>query len=458
MASTNFKLFDENKANMMSDTEYNINTQRLNGVQAGIASSRLQNKTLYQTSLVAYSLAQIMMQNGFDAKDSASVSAFVSNMSNSLLQKVLDKATSVEAQNGVNNTKWMTPALTKAAIDILAAKSSNILSNETKTLYGLGADAVPNDVLAELGKYKQYWWRRRAKTVVEKRTDITGEVQVTRDSSPGRKFYYSKTVSLDPNGGVSLVSPVTLDGVASSTTSANTLSDSLKPYLDDVPYYISSDIVDGEIYYVPTGSDIGYNSGNSGYFTFGLYRYSSKTFYMVLSNDSLSDPKVPAQLVKSSIQISDWQYVQSSNRNAYPDSGTQDGYEYEYLGVPFDNAVTASKIMTGTYSGTGKYGESNPNSLTFEFEPKMVFMFEGAFPLTRNVSSQTTHPVYGTTIGMTTTYSKSLFNIYSMRSGDDYYLYAKKSSDGKTLSWYHGASARAQMNEVGVVYNYVAIA
>lgn len=153
MASTNFKLFDENKANMMSDTEYNINTQRLNGVQAGIASSKLQNKTLHQTSLVAYSLAQIMMQNGYDANDSVAVSAFVGNMSNSLLQKVLDKATSVEAQNGVNNTKWMTPALTKAAIDILAAKSSNILSNETKTLYGLGTNAVPDDVLALLGNY-----------------------------------------------------------------------------------------------------------------------------------------------------------------------------------------------------------------------------------------------------------------------------------------------------------------
>lgn len=35
MASTNFKLFDENKQNMLSDTEYNINYQRLNGVQGG---------------------------------------------------------------------------------------------------------------------------------------------------------------------------------------------------------------------------------------------------------------------------------------------------------------------------------------------------------------------------------------------------------------------------------------
>lgn len=120
MASTNFKLFDENKTNMMSDTEYNINTQRLNGVQAGIASSQLQNKTLYQTSLVAYSLAQIMMQNGYDANDSAAVSAFVGNMSNSLLQKVLDKATSVEAQAGTITNKWISPATMKAAALLLS--------------------------------------------------------------------------------------------------------------------------------------------------------------------------------------------------------------------------------------------------------------------------------------------------------------------------------------------------
>lgn len=35
MAETNFKLFDENKVNMLSDQEYNTNTQRINGVQGG---------------------------------------------------------------------------------------------------------------------------------------------------------------------------------------------------------------------------------------------------------------------------------------------------------------------------------------------------------------------------------------------------------------------------------------
>lgn len=35
MPETNFKLFDENKGNMMSDTDYDQNTARLNGVQGG---------------------------------------------------------------------------------------------------------------------------------------------------------------------------------------------------------------------------------------------------------------------------------------------------------------------------------------------------------------------------------------------------------------------------------------
>ena len=169
MASTNFKLFDENKTNMMSDTEYNNNTQRLNGVQAGIASSRLQNKTLYQTSLVAYAISQIMMQNGYDANDSAAVSAFVGNMSNSLLQKVLDKANTSQAKVGTDNTKWMSPALTKAAIDTLAAKAQNILSDETKTLYGLSNTAVPDDAFALLSRFQnglgnEYVWAKNNDT------------------------------------------------------------------------------------------------------------------------------------------------------------------------------------------------------------------------------------------------------------------------------------------------------
>ena len=84
MPTNNIKIFDENKVNMLTDVDYNTNTQRLNGVQSGVASSQLQNKTLYQTSLISYAIAQFMNEMGFDASDSGAVSTFVNNLSSSI--------------------------------------------------------------------------------------------------------------------------------------------------------------------------------------------------------------------------------------------------------------------------------------------------------------------------------------------------------------------------------------
>lgn len=69
MAQNNFKIFDQNKVNMQSDTDYTNNTQRLNGVQQGIASSSLNNKALYQASTMNAAIAGFMNDNGQDATD-----------------------------------------------------------------------------------------------------------------------------------------------------------------------------------------------------------------------------------------------------------------------------------------------------------------------------------------------------------------------------------------------------
>lgn len=113
MASSNIKLFDENKGNMLNDTEFNISTQRLNGLQTGVASSQLQNKAMYQTSLVAYAIAQLMLANGVNANDTDAVSTFVNNLSASIVQKVLDKATKQDIENGVKG-KWIPSELFKS--------------------------------------------------------------------------------------------------------------------------------------------------------------------------------------------------------------------------------------------------------------------------------------------------------------------------------------------------------
>lgn len=120
MPANNFKIFDQNKANLLSDNEYANSTQRLNGVQTGVASSQLNNKFAYQVSLVAYAIAQIMNQNGLDATDTLSVSAFVGNLGGSLLQKVADKASTAEAVAGVVANKYISPATMKAAALLLS--------------------------------------------------------------------------------------------------------------------------------------------------------------------------------------------------------------------------------------------------------------------------------------------------------------------------------------------------
>ena len=113
MASSNIKLFDENKGNMLNDTEFNISTQRLNGLQAGVASSQLQNKAMYQASLIAYAIAQLMLANGKNANDTDAVSTFVNNLLASIVQKVADKATKQDITDGTVG-KWISSELLKS--------------------------------------------------------------------------------------------------------------------------------------------------------------------------------------------------------------------------------------------------------------------------------------------------------------------------------------------------------
>lgn len=114
MAGSNFKLFDENKKNMQTDTEYNSDVQRLQGVQTGVASSKLNNKFSYQVSLVAYAITQMMNANGFNAYDYDAVTTFVNNLSSSVLQKVVDKASTSTLPTDL--TKWTSPAVVSALI------------------------------------------------------------------------------------------------------------------------------------------------------------------------------------------------------------------------------------------------------------------------------------------------------------------------------------------------------
>lgn len=71
MASTNFKIFNEDHTNerTFNDSEYANATQRQSGVIPGIALSRLHNKLYFQVSSMCKAIADFIVGKGYDCND-----------------------------------------------------------------------------------------------------------------------------------------------------------------------------------------------------------------------------------------------------------------------------------------------------------------------------------------------------------------------------------------------------
>ena len=108
------------------------------------------------------------------------------------------------------------------------------------------------------------------------------------------------------------------------------------------------------------------------------------------------------------------------------------------IAIPAGQIEGGVKIATGSYTGTGTYGPSNPNSLTFDFEPKLVAIHDGSINL---FSPYTLLWFYGATmmVGQDSSYTKSEISV-----------------SGNTFSFV-GNSALAQQNVSGNTYHYIAI-
>ena len=147
-------------------------------------------------------------------------------------------------------------------------------------------------------------------------------------------------------------------------------------------------------------------------------------------------------------------FVMPSTFEVYTDSSGNIYTEQEYetkitdvlgnlISIPADQIKDGVKITTGSYIGTGTYGASNPNSLTFAFEPKVLFIapvtnYSGALNYQsifwKGVTSFPTH------IGSADTGMSVVVNW------------------GKTVSWYTtGSYANRQLNDSGTSYAYIAI-
>lgn len=333
---------------------------------------------------------------------------------------------------------------------------ATLLKDATAALYGLGTGAVPDDVLAELGKYKQYWWSAYSDAswdeYIEEQSDSPGSssdptsgVVIVSDSH--KTIQLSKEIAINQTSGtVTLKNPQTIQ-FASNLNNVGTV---LQPY---IPCYISN-LAGGDasaVYYFPDGAlvkdaDISklaitdyYRGDDNEYYYVGL----TPTAYM--SSGAVSAKKITSRkITHTGVSTT---YVYSGDRNAYPDSGTVNGITYTYLGIPFDNAVTASKIATGSYVGTGTYGINNPNSLTFDFEPKIVLIK----PSTNGTLSKYWMCF---TNGLGTSGGGLVW-------GSESYTFGYKVSYsfyGNTVQWYTtDVRSTPQANDADTTYGYIAI-
>ena len=124
------------------------------------------------------------------------------------------------------------------------------------------------------------------------------------------------------------------------------------------------------------------------------------------------------------------------------------------------DVANGPKIVTGSYVGTGTYDANNPNSLTFDFAPKFVML-----TLIVNISEDMWYTSSGaySELGIYMLNTDALSTTYKQHQGfvnsANYTKLsnAKKSADGRTISWYSTGGEEYQYNDIGYRYYYIAI-
>lgn len=156
-------------------------------------------------------------------------------------------------------------------------------------------------------------------------------------------------------------------------------------------------------------------------------------------NASDSNGVRPAFILPANYQYT---YYTDDSGNIY----TEQEYETTLTDVLGTKLTVGVRIGTGSYVGTGTYGPSNPNTLTFEFEPKIVCVFG---------------PTAGSELGNPLThYAMILTGDAGFRSdsGRTIGYFVVHQITGNTVSWYSTDSQPdSQGNIANNTYNYIAI-
>lgn len=270
-----------------------------------------------------------------------------------------------------------------------------------------------NDLMFGLGN--QYLWQREIVSYEEKLGDvITSDTKFYSSTNYDWQFtfYSSDTISIDSAGVVSLVAPI-----ATTVTRAD-----YNPFYSNAKNrYFTLHQSGGPIYRGENNLSARLDYEDSG---------SSTTYIFEIQN---------VRLVGSEQVLTLDGYVNSSSPDTYPPA-EPDGYTYTALGQ-LGNKV---QIETGSYTGTGTYGSSNPNSLTFGFEPKLAIVFE-------NPKSTSPKVLFLFPGGFGAGFNEAKPNVTSG-------VFAVISTfNNKKINWYYTNSAALQMNISEQNYDYIVL-
>lgn len=220
----------------------------------------------------------------------------------------------------------------------------------------------------------------------------------------------ASSVSVGNDGTVSLVSPNTNTTVAIETNSQ---------YVSVARDHLRGNFLqrsDGTIWYIPSDANVTFTAS-------GVSEYGAPYHYCFVAE------------------------MQPVTGYAAIPAGTT----IEYLGKLGDKA----REQVVSYVGTGTYGSDHPNSLTFDFVPKVVMFLRGykkGFTQYHSLFSN-----YDTDMSVIVT--ADLSENFTSYNGFGYYneAYAKKDTTGRVISWYNIRSALNQANENGITYYFLAI-
>lgn len=365
---------------------------------------------------------------------------------------------------------------------------ATLLKDATAALFGLGPDSVPDDAFALLSKAALY----KTELPFTFLGDISeGNIITLMEGGNPVEFYVAKhNYESELNGsGRTLVvrkdvhskrkwSDTKIDTYATSDID-NWLNNNYKNLLDaDVKNSISST----KFYYTPGGGDTNTKSISRDVFLLSAAEIGFSNEYVVgtklpISNNLKIAYKDGAAITQWTRTVSNVSgettnfllYVESTGSiNTLTAIGREGIRPVFTLPSTFHVKNTPSskpglydvsnnlllklpgvQIATGSYVGTGKYGSSNPNSLTFEFEPKLVFIYKRRSKNNDYVMQLIFSPELG-----------NFSDGYSYIDGGkrDEFTYmdsASWSKDKKTVSWYDQSDADTQANASGFTYHYI---